>query len=58
MKLDVVRDTATLTISNAECSDTGTYSLILTNALGQDSVTSSVTIEGGQRDNVAITEHG
>ena len=46
MKLAVVRDVATLTMSNVECDDTGTYSLILTNDLGQDTVTSSVTIEG------------
>ena len=50
VKLAIVRDVATLTMSNVECNDTGTYSLILTNDLGQDTVTSSVTIEGGQRE--------
>ena len=44
--LDQIRDTAILTVSSADVTDTGKYKLVIKNELGTDNCTSSVTVEG------------
>ena len=44
--MDIVRDTSTLTINDAQPEDSGRYTLVVENELGRDTCTSSVTVEG------------
>lgn len=46
IKVDIVRDTTTLTINDPQPDDSGIYTLTVTNELGCDQCSSSVTIEG------------
>ena len=46
VKIDVVRDTSCLTITDVEPSDSGKYTVVVENELGRDTCASSVTVDG------------
>ena len=45
-KLDLIRDTSILTVTDSQPGDSGKYTLMVENELGCDTCSSSVTIEG------------
>ncbi len=46
MRIDVVRDTSTLTLTDVQPEDSGKYTVSVENELGRDTCSSSVTVEG------------
>lgn len=54
IKIDIVRDTTTLTVFDADSEDTGRYTLVVENELGVDNCSSSVTVEGMYHIDVSL----
>ncbi len=46
IKVDIVRDTTTLTVIDVMPEDSGRYTLVVENELGCDTCNASVTVEG------------
>ena len=46
VRIDVVRDTSCLTMTDVTPADSGRYTVIVENELGRDTCSSSVTVDG------------